>query len=70
MFSDMKTFIAATVFGLIGMYIVGLGKKRLNYALIFSGAGLIFFPYFTPSLFWTVLVGVVLTGISWWVAGQ
>ena len=66
MFNDVKTFIIATLFGLIGMYCIAQGKKRLNYGLLLSGAALIFFPYFTPSLRSTLVVGVILLGVAYW----
>jgi hypothetical protein len=70
MFTDMRTLLIATVFGLIGMLAVGRGKRELNYGLIFAGAGLIFFPYLVPSLFWMVVIGLLLTAVAWWASLQ
>lgn len=57
----LNSILAGIVFGAIGLYYFGLGKKRLNYTQIFLGIALMVYPYFVTNDYWVWAVGAALT---------
>ena len=51
------------LFSSIGMAYFIYGKKQQHAMALFTGVGLMIFPYFVPSVVWMVLVGVGLTAL-------
>ena len=54
------TLLLSTIFGSFGVGYFMYGKKQGHLTSILCGLGLVVFPWFVDSLFWTVIVGLVL----------
>ena len=52
--------IASLIFGVIGIYVFRLGKRNLNYPLIFVSIALMVYPMFTsgPLQDWGIGIGL------------
>jgi hypothetical protein len=65
---DGSTLFYGLVFGAVGFIGLRHGRRRANTSCVVIGIGLIVFPYFFDTLFWNVLIGVILTSmlyLSW-----
>ena len=56
----METFIWSIIFGIIGMGYFSFGRKRDSLTFVFSGLGLMLFPYLIGGLTLTIVVGAGL----------
>ena len=56
----METFIFSIGFGIIGIGYVSMGRRRDNAAMLYSGAGLMLFPYVVDGLIKTIFIGILL----------
>ena len=54
-------FVAAFLFGLVGMVAVGYGKMKDTTSPKIIGTALMFYPYFVQSLILTYIIGAALT---------
>lgn len=54
-------FVAAFLFGLVGMVAFGYGKLKDTTSPKVIGAALMFYPYFIQSLILTYVIGAGLT---------
>jgi hypothetical protein len=61
-----SSLIAGLVFGVIGLSVFRLGKRDLNFPLVFTGLTLMIYPYFTPNAWLTWGVGVALCVLSYY----
>lgn len=57
---DVPNLIASVLFSLIGFMYLKHGKKAVEMKFAISGILLVVFGYFTPSVPWTVGVGIIL----------
>ncbi len=48
--------------GLVGMGFLIYGKKRPDGPAMITGIILVVYPYFIGSLFWNILVGILVVG--------
>lgn len=56
----MPIFVFSVIFSVIGIGYVSLGRRRDNAAMLYSGAGLMLFPYFVDGLIKTIFIGILL----------
>jgi hypothetical protein len=54
------TLILSTIFGSFGVGYFMYGKKQGHLSSMLCGFALVVFPWFVDSVFWTVIVGLVL----------
>lgn len=65
---DSTVFILAILFGIVGMIYFSFGKKRDDKDMfMYSGIGLMAFPYFIEGKMETILVGLLLTVIPFFI---
>jgi hypothetical protein len=57
---DVPNLIAALVFGCLGLMYLKHAKKAIAMRFAITGILLVVFGYFTPSVAWTIGIGVVL----------
>ena len=57
------TLVLSTIFGAFGVGYFMYGKKQGHLTSILCGFALVVFPWFVDSVFWTVIVGVVLMAL-------
>jgi hypothetical protein len=57
------TLVLSTIFGAFGVGYFMYGKKQAHLSSILCGFALVVFPWFVDSVFWTVIVGLVLMAI-------
>lgn len=62
------SFILSTVFGLLGLFYFGYGKKNQKYVARFTGIVLGVFPYFIPNAVAQFFVGAFLLSVPFWMA--
>ena len=62
------TLVLSTIFGAFGVGYFMYGKKQAHLSSILCGFALVVFPWFVDSVFWTVIIGLVLMAIPF-VAG-
>jgi hypothetical protein len=67
---SMSGLISALLFGVIGMYIFGHGKRTSNIKLILIAVALMFYPYFTKGPIADWGVGLALCGGAYWLWDQ
>ena len=58
--------IASLVFTVVGVYVFKLGKKTLNYPLIFTAAAMLIYPVFTHSVLQDWGIGLALCGLAYY----
>ena len=56
----MEVFVWSIVFGIVGMGYFSFGRKRDEPLFLYSGIGLMVFPYVVEGLTYNILVGVGL----------
>lgn len=56
----MPIFVFSVIFSVIGIGYVSLGRRRDNAVMLYSGAGLMLFPYFVDGLIKTIFIGILL----------
>ena len=56
----MQVFVFSVIFSVIGIGYFSLGRRRDNAAMLYSGAGLMLFPYFVDGLVKTIIIGILL----------
>ena len=59
---SFSQIMAGILFGIVGMYLLRLSKKRPNFPFMLIGIALIVYPYFVSSDWLTWIVGLVLVG--------
>lgn len=59
--------ISGLLFGIIGMWLLGRGRKRGNFKLVAISFALMFYPYFTTGPWADWGVGVGLCGLAWYI---
>jgi len=57
----MGLIFSGIVFGAIGLAYFVYGKKAQEYLFLFSGMGLMIYPYFIQTLWISVVIGIVIT---------
>jgi len=57
------TLVLSTIFGAFGTGYFIYGKKQAHLSSLLCGFALVVFPWFVDSVFWTVIVGLVLMAI-------
>ena len=60
---DIGSMISGFVFSVIGFSYFKLGKKQDRVGFLFTGVGLMIYPYFIGSVWVSVLIGVALTAM-------
>lgn len=60
------SFLGSTLFGVVGMFYFGYGKKNEKYVALFTGIGLGVFPYFITNAVAMILVGLALMALPFW----
>jgi hypothetical protein len=63
------TLVLSTIFGAFGVGYFMYGKKQAHLSSILCGFALCVFPWFVSSVFWTIIVGVVLMAIPFLAGG-
>ncbi len=58
---------AALIFGAAGLYVFRMGKKRVQYRLVFLGLALMIYPYFTKGPWMDWGVGFALCGLAYYI---
>jgi hypothetical protein len=67
MMMNMSTLIWGVIFGSIGMGFFVYGKKQHALIPLFSGIGLMVFPYFLSNPYLLVLTGIILMALPYFV---
>ena len=62
------SFVLSTLFGLVGMFYFGYGKKNQKYVALFTGIVLGVFPYFITNAVAEFFVGAFLMSVPFWMA--
>jgi hypothetical protein len=57
---SVSEIMAAFIFGVVGLYYFRLGRKDTHYPLIFTGLGLMLYPYFISGEKTVWIVGFAL----------
>jgi len=60
-------FVWGMVFGAIGLGFFVYGKKQGAPVPLFTGIGLLLFPYFIPNVYALVIVGAALIALPYFV---
>lgn len=55
------------IFGSIGLGFFVFGKKQKSVIPLFSGIGLMVFPYFISNIYILLISGIVLIAIPFWI---
>lgn len=63
---DSTTLILSLVFGSIGMGYFVYGRKQQRYAALLAGVLLCVYPYFIDQAWLSILVGLALMTLPWW----
>jgi hypothetical protein len=63
---DPAWLILSMIAGAIGLGLFVYGKRQSRWPQIVTGLLFMVYPYFTPSVSSLVLVGVILTGVLWY----
>ena len=63
---SVSGFIAGFIFGVIGMWLFAVGKKKVNHPVMIIGICLMAYPYFTtgPAADWGI--GFLLCGMAYY----
>ena len=65
--SSTSTLMWGMIFGSIGLGFFVYGKKQKAVIPLFSGLGLMVFPYFISNIFILVLSGIVLVALPYFI---
>ena len=57
---DATLIFTGLIFGSIGMGYILYGRKQANMIALLAGVGLCLFPYFTSSVWLSIVIGVGL----------
>lgn len=60
---DAPNIIVALIFSAVGFVYLSFGKKTTRPKYFISGALLLAYSYFTPTLAWNIGVGLLLSAI-------
>ncbi|MCE5300581.1 MAG: hypothetical protein LLG37_06890 [Spirochaetia bacterium] len=63
---SIAALFGGLLFGTLGIYVFGRGKKRQNAWLMVTGVLMIVFPYFIREAFIIFLIGALLCGVFYW----
>jgi len=61
------SIISAVVFSSIGMGYIIYGRKQRKASALFSGIGLCAFPYFISNVFISILIGIALMTLPYFI---
>ncbi len=64
---DTSTILWGVIFGSIGLGFFVYGKKQKAIVPLFSGIGLMVFPYFISNSYIMVLSGIVLVALPFFI---
>jgi hypothetical protein len=64
---SISTLIWGMIFGSIGLGFFVYGKKQHSLVPLFSGVGLMAFPYFISNAYILVITGIVLMALPYFV---
>ena len=64
---DTSTLIWRVIFGSIGLGFFVYGKKQKAVIPLFSGIGLMVFPYFISNLYILIFSGIVLVALPFFI---
>lgn len=68
---DNSVFILSIVFGIIGMFYLSYGKRHDDKNMfMYGGVGLMVFPYFVDTLANTILIGLLLIVVPFFLRGE
>ena len=59
-------WIGILLFGVIGIVVFWLGRKRRNPGVKWSGLALMLYPYVVWGTIPLYVVGIALCGVAWW----
>jgi hypothetical protein len=62
---SFSSLMASLIFGIFGMYLFKLGKKRGHKLIVIISVALMAYPYFVDSEFLIWAIGVVLTVVGY-----
>ena len=65
---SFSALMASLIFGIFGMYLFKLAKKRSHGLLIAVAIALMVYPYFVTNVFLTWAIGIVLTIVGYKIA--
>ena len=65
--SSTSTLMWGMIFGSIGLGFFVYGKKQKAVIPLFSGLGLMVFPYFISNIYILVLSGIVLVALPYFI---
>jgi hypothetical protein len=57
---NANSLMVAVIAGAVGMGYFVYGKRQMKWAPMLSGLALCIYPYFTESLLWLCVIGVLL----------
>jgi hypothetical protein len=60
---NTSTIIWGVIFGSIGLGFFVYGKRQKDIIPLFSGIGLMVFPYFISNLYILILLGIILVAV-------
>jgi len=64
---DISTLIWGVIFGSIGLGFFVYGKKQKSIIPLFSGIGLMVFPYFISNLYILIISGFILIALPFFI---
>jgi dolichol kinase len=62
---SFSALMASLIFGIFGMYLFKLARKRSHGLLIGISVALMVYPYFVTNVFLTWAIGIVLTVVGY-----
>ena len=62
---DSSTLLWGLLYGSIGMGYFVYGKRQQRVAALLSGIGLIIFPYFVSNVWLSIVIGVALMALPY-----
>ncbi len=63
---DPGSLLLSLVIGLVGLALFIYGKKQQRMPQLIAGIVYMVYPYFTPDVTWTLVVGAVVGAALWW----
>lgn len=62
---DAASLVASFMIGLVGFALLGYGKKQQRFPHMVVGIALMVYPYFVPTAFLMVAIGLALIFLLW-----
>lgn len=63
---SISSIFSSIIFGIVGMWLVRQGKRNLNFRILAIGLAMMFYPYFTKSIFADWSIGIGLCGLAYY----